>query len=126
MNKTELWNVLEITFNAKTKVNGFCDAYVDVIFTHKEAGISLTMPAFWDGGYIWKVRFAPTIIGQWVYRFNEVKGTKLSIDGIIGSFEAVEYTGNYDFKVSFTDAEESFADTGNGSNNERWFFRGSL
>ncbi len=96
MNKTELWNVLEITFNAKTKVNGFCDAYVDVIFTHKEAGISLTMPAFWDGGYIWKVRFAPTIIGQWVYRVNEVKGTKLSIDGIIGSFEAVEYTGNYD------------------------------
>ncbi len=94
MIKTELWQALEIPFTAKNVINDIDDAWADVVFTHKETGIVITMPAFWDGGIEWKVRFAPTKIGQWSYVVKEIKGASVGIDGISGTFEATEYTGD--------------------------------
>ena len=30
-------------------------------------GIKLAIPGFWDGGNRWKLRFTPTVAGQWHY-----------------------------------------------------------
>ncbi len=94
MKNIELWKAYEITFSAKIQVNDFDDTEVDVIFTHNETSESLTIPAFWDGGFVWRVRFTPTKLGAWSYNVKEVKGIALGIDGISDEVNAVPYEGD--------------------------------
>lgn len=41
-------------------------AEIDAVFTH-ESGASVTVPGFWDGGNVWRIRFAPSLTGKWSY-----------------------------------------------------------
>jgi len=41
--------------------------HLAVTFTHPASGTALTLPGFWDGGATWRVRFAPTIAGEWAW-----------------------------------------------------------
>ena len=62
------WRMTEIDFiSMKAYANGFYDVDLDVVFTHSD-GTEFNVPAFWNGGNNWKVRFAPTLTGQWSYR----------------------------------------------------------
>ena len=60
-----LWREIELTLTA---VNSYTNPYTDlqpwIDFTH-ESGQRLRRPAFWDGGQMWRVRFAPTKPGGW-------------------------------------------------------------
>ncbi len=96
MKSIQLWNVYEASFNAKIAIDDILQAEVDVIFTHKESGAKMTVPAFWDGGFTWRVRFAPTELGVWEFEVKETAGISLGIDGLMGNFNAVEYTGEYE------------------------------
>ena len=50
--------VVEIILRSSKKYkNPFNDVEVDFIFEYKD-GERITVPAFWDGEYIWKVRFS--------------------------------------------------------------------
>ncbi len=105
MKNVEKWTSCQLDFLANVQVNDIEDAEVDVIFTH-ESGIEMVMPAFWDGGFTWRVRFAPNALGIWKYTVKEVKGLKLGIDGVVGEINCVEYSGEYEiYKRGFIKTE---------------------
>jgi hypothetical protein len=57
--------VTEWTFHSQAIYpNPFVDVTLDVIFTGPD-GISMRVPAFYDGGQTWKVRFNPPQPGNW-------------------------------------------------------------
>ncbi len=59
------WNVFEITLNSKKAyTDPFNQVDVYAVFSGP-GGKIITRPAFWDGGKIWKIRFAPTLTGEW-------------------------------------------------------------
>ena len=108
MKTIELWNVCEIEILANTQVNDFDDAEVDVIFTHSETTEELIIPAFWDGGYTWRVRFAPTKLGIWRYTVKETKGVLLGVDGISGEVNATPYRGELEiYKRGFVKTDKN-------------------
>jgi Protein of unknown function (DUF4038)/Domain of unknown function (DUF5060) len=62
------WQEIELTLTAEeshaypyTKVEVWAD------FVH-EGGTVLRRPAFWDGGNVWKIRFAATLEGAWSWK----------------------------------------------------------
>ena len=63
-----LWHEHEITLTAaRAYANPYVDVQVWAEFTHT-SGATLRRPAFWDGGAIWKVRFAADRAGTWTWR----------------------------------------------------------
>ncbi len=72
------WDVYEITLESgKLPSNPYQSlltegrpAYVTAVFTGISgecSGKTVTVPGFWDGGKIWKIRFAPPMAGTWKY-----------------------------------------------------------
>ena len=60
----EQWVAGEMEFTSQTTYEDpLYDAALDVVFTNAETGTTFTMPAFWDGGTSWKVRYALTELG---------------------------------------------------------------
>ena len=67
------------------------DVTLDVTFTHPQTGETLVRPAFWDGGNVFLVRFAPTMVGKWEWSASCPQDK--SLDGLKGSFKCREYDG---------------------------------
>ena len=66
--KVTCWQAAELTFESKTVyIRPFYDVQLDVEFK-QEGGKTLRIPAFWDGGTIFKVRFALPTEGKWSYK----------------------------------------------------------
>ena len=64
----EEWKANEIALiSDKLNTDPFSSVTVDAIFIHGETGEILTVPAFWNGGYEWIIRFALTKTGTWYY-----------------------------------------------------------
>ncbi len=104
---TERWVAVEIEFNASETVRDFNDAVLDVTFTNRKTGTSLTMPGFWDGGTAWKVRFAPTEYGIWDYETKTSGETDIGINGIKGTLASNPYTGDLEiYKRGFIQVKE--------------------
>jgi len=53
------------------------------------SGKTLVMKGFWDGGNIWRIRFAPTAVGDWSWTTSS---TDAGLNGISGSVAAVAPT----------------------------------
>lgn len=88
----EKWIASEIIFESVKKYNNpFEDVDVDVVFTLGKE--KMTVPCFWDGGKVWKARFALPKEGLWKYT---VKSTDKDNSGFIdeGVVECVKYSGN--------------------------------
>ena len=88
------WTCLELSFTAKEQINEIREAEMDVLFTHRESGKTLTVPAFWDIE-TWRVRFAPTLEGLWDYRVVCYGRVDLGLNGVSGTIRCVPYTGDY-------------------------------
>lgn len=57
--RVEQWTTFEITLEAeKNYQNPYTDVEVWAEFKN-DKGVQLQRPAFWDGGQVWKIRFAP-------------------------------------------------------------------
>ncbi len=101
--KTQTWLANEIEFKAKnTYENPFEDVDVDVTFTSGRK--KLVIPAFWDGGNVWRVRFALPKEGVWKYETKSNQKDK----GFEKSGEVVceKYTGEYEiYKRGFVKTE---------------------
>ena len=70
----------------------FNTVQVDVLFTDPKGGQKL-VPAFWDGGNIWKVRYASPLTGQHRWQTHaEVVDTGLN--GPRGTIEISRYRGD--------------------------------
>lgn len=115
---TETWVATELTFNSTKEYASRADrgdskkmsmaeqamVILDVTFTCED-GTSLTIPAFWDGGNVFKVRFAPTKYGVWSYTTK--CDTDDSLNGLTGKVGANSYKGNLDiYKHGFVTVKE--------------------
>jgi hypothetical protein len=91
-----LWQELEFSLDALSDYeNPYTEVEVWADFRH-ETGSVLRRPAFWDGGRVWKVRFAPTLEGVWSWTsYANVDDAGLA--GQTGSFSAINQTGKHRF-----------------------------
>jgi hypothetical protein len=83
--EAEVWDIFETSWEtAKTYDNPFTDIEVEVVF--KKGDALWTVPAFWEGGGWWTVRFAPPEPGDYRYRVvcsdrenNDLNGEWISL-----------------------------------------------
>ena len=90
----QLWEPMELTF---TSARDYPNPYADVSFSVDFAGpdhTTIHRPAFWDGGKTWRVRFAPTVVGQWTWRSTCSEPADTGLHGKDGSLNATQYTGS--------------------------------
>ena len=68
--EAETWRVSELGFTASRSYDagGGDRDRMDVRFLHRSTGRTLTVPAFWDGGDRFVVRFAPPEPGRWTWK----------------------------------------------------------
>ena len=60
------WTVFETAIESTVAYdNPFTDVEVNVVFT--QGDVTWRVPAFWDGGTTWRVRFAPPRAGEYRY-----------------------------------------------------------
>lgn len=63
------WEMVELWFEASVDHEWF--AYpLSVTFQHPATSMELDVTGFWDGDRVWRVRFAPTLPGQWTWTSN--------------------------------------------------------
>src|SRR5262245_20637792 len=80
------WREVELTLTAAHEYrNPYADVELWVELAHS-SGVTMRRPAFWDGGRVWRVRFAsPLAEGHWVWRsFSSIEDTGLA--GQTGQF----------------------------------------
>ncbi len=92
--QVQQWTTHEITLISKSSYeNGYTDIDVWAHFTNGN-GDTLLRPAFWDGGNMWKIRFAPPDTGSaWSWSAFSVPSDK-GLYGKRGSLRSVAYTGS--------------------------------
>ena len=89
----QIWHVREIRLSSSTdySAHGADDIEIDVRFVHERTGEVLVRPAFWDGGNLFLVRFAPTLTGRWSW--TTVCRRDASLHNLSGEFRCVPYRG---------------------------------
>lgn len=91
--RTEANVAVEIQFqSARPHADPFNDLTVDVVFTDP-VGQPLRVPAFWDGGAIWKARYASSQIGTHRYHTECSDRSDAGLQGAEGTVEIKSYTG---------------------------------
>jgi hypothetical protein len=90
----ETWRMTELSFVSATDYSQTRadEVMMDVTFTHKRSGKTITRPAFWDGGNIFLVRFAPTAAGIW--EWSTACPQDESLASLEGSLRCKEYDGD--------------------------------
>ena len=91
--EAETWRVSELGFTASRSYDagGGDRVRMDVRFLHRSTGRTLTVPAFWDGGDRFVVRFAPPEPGRWTWK--SVCPDDPALNGRKGSIRCREYAG---------------------------------
>lgn len=105
--ETEKWVACEIEFeSSKEYENPVYTVDTDVVFYNKTSGTALKVPAFWDGGLSWKVRFAPTEVGEWSFYTVCTDTANSGLHHRGGSVICKEYSGDLDiYKHGFVKTE---------------------
>ena len=90
----ETWRVSELAFTASRSYDagGGDRVRMDVCLTSRGSGRTLTIPAFWDGGDRFVVRFALPEPGRWTWK--SVCPDDPALDGRKGSLRCRKYTGD--------------------------------
>lgn len=105
--ETEKWVACEIEFeSSKEYENPVYTVDTDVVFYNKTSGTALKVPAFWDGGTSWKVRFAPTEVGEWSFYTVCTDTANSGLHHRGGRVICKEYSGDLDiYKHGFVKTE---------------------
>ncbi len=91
MQTVECYRAAVLTFESKKSYeNPFLDCTVTAEF-RGPAGACIVREAYWDGGQIYRVSFAPVATGVWEYILTAPKDSGLN--GACGQIECVPYTG---------------------------------
>jgi len=81
--EAEAWKVYEITLTSEYPAGHYTDPMRDVDVTatfNAPGGGTIVRPGFWYENNTWKIRFAPTKIGNWTYTIsNNVGDTGLTV-----------------------------------------------
>lgn len=91
--KTQANVPIEISFAAQNEHRDpFNTIEVNVLFTD-DTGAEKLVPAFWDGGNLWKVRYASPVLGmhRWKTQCNDTSDSGLN--GVEGKVKISEYSG---------------------------------
>ena len=78
--------------SGKAYADPFNDVEVSAVFTLAD-GTSRTVPAFWAGGQIWKVRYASPIVAHHAFRTVCSDESNRDLHGQSGTVEVTEYEG---------------------------------
>ncbi len=99
---TDQWRTIELSFTSDTSYSdSFNELDLDVIFTHTD-GAELKVPAFWNGGNNWMVRFAPTLTGVWTYNTVCTDEANTGLHNKFGCLTCIEYKGDLElYKKGF-------------------------
>ncbi|PYV89835.1 MAG: hypothetical protein DMG05_12440 [Acidobacteria bacterium] len=85
--------VMEWSYSSqKTYKDPFNELELDVAFTDPQ-GREERVPAFWAGGHVWRVRYAPHSTGRYSYRTICSDASNPELDGRSGSLEVSPYQG---------------------------------
>ncbi len=82
--KTEQWGILEVVLKGSSSGNPYMNVELSAIFSLDEEQI--TVPGFYDGDSIYRIRFSPPVPGEWTY-ITESNAAELS--GKKGKFNCV-------------------------------------
>ena len=63
------WSILSSKDYLVRHRSPFADVFVEADFT-APSGVTLTVPGFYDGGGIWRIRFNPGETGRWSYKIR--------------------------------------------------------
>ena len=92
-----VWTACEIRLDARaTYMDPFRDVEVVARF-RGPGGRVLDRPAFWDGGSVWRVRFAPTCPGRWTWSTSGPTADP-GLHGRTGRIDAAPYRGTDAFR----------------------------
>ncbi len=102
---TETWIANEMTFIASKTVDDPANTQLfDVEFTNGHKTIK--MPGFWDGGNVWRVRFALTDEGTWTYKTIFSDKTDSGLHNKTGKITVKKYSGDLEiYKHGFVKTE---------------------
>jgi len=84
MSGIEKWGIFEVALNGPSDGNPFLDVTLDATFS--KANRHVTVPGFYDGDGVYRVRFMPDDEGLWSYRTLSSAG---ALDGRAGDFEVI-------------------------------------
>lgn len=88
----ETWVSNEMILNSdKERENPTAEAELDLIIT--DGTTTLKIPGFWDGGNLWRIRFSLPNAGTWTYRTECSDKSDSGLNGITGTVECTEYSG---------------------------------
>jgi hypothetical protein len=88
----EQWRVVEISLtSSESYTDPLNDVDVTAIFSGPD-GITIVRPAFWDGGTSWKVRFAPTVTGNWTMTTTSTITSNAGLQNISKTIQCNAYT----------------------------------
>ena len=79
----EQWGVWETTLDRAGEDNPYLDVQLSAVFS--QGGHRIVVPAFYDGGGVYKVRFSPPAQGEWRY---ETRSNRPELNGKSGAFTA--------------------------------------
>ncbi len=89
------YGVFEATFTAQGEYTDPLSNEVTVEFSGP-GGARLLVPAFWDGGRLWRVRFCPEQTGLWKYRVMAADTSDSGLHGRSGAFRVTAASGLHD------------------------------
>ncbi len=91
--KARTWIANELTIiSSKTYKDAFNDVDVDLVLTN--GNVTYTIPGFWDGGNVWRVRFVCTSAGEWTYTTKCTDTTNTGLHNQTGKITCTDYKGN--------------------------------
>jgi hypothetical protein len=85
----EQWHPMDLEF---TSTNSYANPFEGVSITGKftgPGGVTLTIPGFYEGLQVWKIRFSPTVPGSWSYITSSSDN---ELNGQTGSLTCVSNT----------------------------------
>ncbi len=79
--------------SGKAYADPFNDVELDLIFVDPQ-GRRQRVPAFWAGGQVWRIRYAPLTAGRYTFRTESSDASNPDLHGQTGVLEVSAYTGN--------------------------------
>ena len=91
----ERWTVNEMIFNSTVDYERpFYDVTLSVVFRNTKTGKILDVPCFWDGGSVWRARYALPEDGIWTYRTECSDRRNVGLRSYGGAVACQAYTGD--------------------------------
>lgn len=84
ISSVERWGLYEISLNGPDAGNPFDE--VQLAATFESAGKRITVPGFYDGEGVYRVRFSPPELGRWTWRTTS---NAAALDGRSGAVESI-------------------------------------